>query len=130
MVEASYDLDATGMSDGSARARLVAAAAPVQPLSRCVAALAGAPLAELLFPGGPQPEPDLCLASGAECALDVGAPVVATADDGAVYLEGLELMDSCVAGQPRLLLRVRHYVPFIAGAIEKLTGPPSDDDAF
>ncbi|XP_043242501.1 serine protease Hayan-like [Amphibalanus amphitrite] len=125
VVEASYNLDTTGLSDGSARQRLVAGEVPVQPLGRCVAALAGAPLAELLFPGGPQPEPDLCLAAGHQCAQDVGAPAVAAGEDGTIQLEGLQLMGSCAAGQPRLLLRVRHYVPFIADAIEKLTKPSS-----
>ncbi|KAF0311109.1 Phenoloxidase-activating factor 3 [Amphibalanus amphitrite] len=93
VVEASYNLDTTGLSDGSARERLVTGEVPVQPLGRA--------------------------------RKDVGAPAVAAGEDGTMQLEGLQLMGSCAAGQPRLLLRVRHYVPFIADAIEKLTKPSS-----
>ena len=128
VVEASYDLDSTGLQDGSARERLVATAARVVPLEQCSAALADTPLGELLFPGGPQPESELCLEEGEHCAHDVGAPVVAAGDDGTVVLEGLQLMGSCAEGQPRLMLRVRHYVPFIAEAIDKLLNPKAAAD--
>ncbi|XP_037076511.1 transmembrane protease serine 9-like [Pollicipes pollicipes] len=117
-----YGLDATALdTDGSSsRGWQETTTAAVAPLADCGAALAASPLAEFLFPGGSRAGPDLCLAAVPRCDQDAGGPVVARAPDGVGQLEGLQLMDSCMPGQPQLALRVRHYVPFILETMDRL----------